>query len=137
MNTARVDKAYMELIREFPLVPIREKSEFEEAVKVMKGLAYRRASLSNCEADYLSVLGDLIAQYEKQLPRLTQEMTPQEALVYLMEQNELAQADLVEFVGHKSNLSAFLSGHRGLSKRAACRLAEYFKVSPALFLPKE
>lgn len=137
MNTARVDKAYMELIREFPLVPLREKSEFEEAVKVMKRLAYRRASLSTAEADYLSVLGDLIAQYEKQLPRLAAEMTSQEVLVYLMEENELAQADLVEFVGHKSNLSAFLSGRRGLSKRAACRLAEYFKVSPALFLPKE
>jgi hypothetical protein len=86
MNTARVDKAYMELVREFPLVPLREKSEFDEAIKVMARLAYRRTSLSN---------------------------------------------------GYKSNLSAFLSGHRGLSKRAACRLAEYFKVSPALFLPKE
>lgn len=137
MNTARVDKAYMELVREFPLVPLRDKSEFDEAIKVMKRLAYRRSSLSNGEADYLTVLGDLIAQYEKKLPRLAEEMTPREALTFLMESNGLAQADLVEYVGYKSNLSAFLSGHRGLSKRAACRLAEYFKVSPALFLPKE
>jgi HTH-type transcriptional regulator/antitoxin HigA len=64
-------------------------------------------------------------------------MTPQEALAYLMEVNNLQQADLVEYVGYKSNLSAFINGHRGLSKRAATRLAEYFKVSPALFLPKE
>jgi HTH-type transcriptional regulator/antitoxin HigA len=137
MNTARADKAYMELVREFPLVPLRNKSEFDEAIKVMKRLAYRRSSLSNGEADYLTVLGDLIAQYEKRLPRLAAEMTPQEVLAFLMESNGLAQADLVEYVGYKSNLSAFLSGHRGLSKRAACRLAEYFKVSPALFLPKE
>jgi HTH-type transcriptional regulator/antitoxin HigA len=123
----------MNLVREFPLVPLRDKSEFEEAVKVMKGLAYRRSTLTSGEADYLSVLGDLIAQYEKKLPRLAEEMTPQEALAYLMEINGLAQADLVEFVGYKSNLSAFLSGNRGLSKRAACRLAEFFKVSPALF----
>jgi HTH-type transcriptional regulator/antitoxin HigA len=134
MNTARADKAYMELVREFPLVPLRNKSEFDEAIKVMKRLAYRRSSLSNGEADYLTVLGDLIAQYEKRLPRLAAEMTPQEVLAFLMESNGLAQADLVEYVGYKSNLSAFLSGHRGLSKRAACRLAEYFKVSPALFL---
>lgn len=137
MNTARVDKAYMELVREFPLVPLRDKSEFDEAIKVMKRLAYRRSSLSSGEADYLTVLGDLIAQYEKRLPRLAAEMTPREALTFLMESNGLAQADLVEYVGYKSNLSAFLSGHRGLSKRAACRLADYFKVSPALFLPKE
>lgn len=137
MNTARADKAYMELVREFPLMPLRDKAEFDAAIKVMKRLAYRRSSLSNSEADYLTVLGDLIAQYEKRLPRLAEEMTPREALVFLMESNGLAQTDLVEYVGYKSNLSAFLSGHRGLSKRAACRLAEYFKVSPALFLPKE
>jgi HTH-type transcriptional regulator/antitoxin HigA len=137
MNTARVDKAYMELVRKFPLVPLREKSELEEAVKVMKSLAFRRSSLSHGEADYLSVLGDLIAQYEKRLPRMAAEMTPREALSFLMESNGLTQTDLVEFVGYKSNLSAFLNGHRGLSKRAAVRLAEYFKVSPAIFLPGE
>ncbi len=137
MSTARVDKAYMALIREFPLIPIRGKSEFERAIALMKRLAYRRSSLSSGEADYLTVLGDLIAQYEKRLPKLAEAMTPREALAFLMESNGLAQVDLVECVGYKSNLSAFLCGHRGLSKRAACRLAEYFKVSPALFLPRE
>lgn len=134
MNTARVDKGYMELVRKFPLIPLRTKTEFDEAIKVMKELAYRRSSLSKSEADYLTVLGDLIAQYEKKLPQSSVEMSPQEALAFLMESNGLAQADLVEFVGYKSNLSAFLSGHRGLSKRAACRLAEFFNVSPAIFL---
>lgn len=137
MNTAKVDKAYMELVREFPLIPLRSKTEFDEAVKVMKRLAYRRNSLSQSEADYLTVLGDLIAQFEKKLPQLSEEMTPREALAFLMECNGLAQADLVEFVGYKSNLSAFLSGHRGLSQRAACRLAEFFSVSPAIFLQKK
>lgn len=137
MSTARVDKAYMALIREFPLIPIRDKSEFERAIALMKRLSYRRSSLSSGEADYLTVLGDLIAQYEKRLPKLAQAMTPREALAYLMESNGLSQTDLVEYVGYKSNLSAFLGGHRGLSKRAACRLAEYFKVSPVLFLPRE
>jgi hypothetical protein len=66
----------MELVTEFPLVPLRDKSEFEEAVKVMKRLAYHRSSLSSGEADYLTVLGDLIAQDEKKLPRLAEELTP-------------------------------------------------------------
>lgn len=137
MSTARVDKAYMELVRKFPLIPLRNKSEFDEAITVMKRLAYRQISLSSGEADYLSVLGDLIAQYENRLPRLAGEMTPRESLAFLMSSNGLAQSDLVKYVGHKSNLSAFLNGHRGLSKRAACRLAEHFKVSPALFLPAD
>lgn len=137
MSTERADRAYMTLIREFPLVPLRTKKEFKRAVKVMKELAYRRSSLTCGEADYLSVLGDLIARYENQLPRMAEPMTAREALVFLMEENGLAQVDLVECVGHKSNLSAFLSGRRGLSKRAAFRLGEYFKVSPTLFLGQE
>ncbi len=137
MNTARVDKAYMELVKEFPLIPLRDKSQLAQAVQMMKQLAYRKNTLTGSESDYLAVLGDLIAKYEKRLPLLAEEMTPQEALAFLMETNGLAQADLVEYVGYKSNLSAFLNGHRSLSKRAACRLADYFKVSPALFLPRE
>ncbi len=137
MNTAKVDNTYMELVREFPLVPLRRKAQFEKAIAVMKSLVYRRSSLTQGEADYLAVLGDLIIQYEKRLPRITPEISPRETLRYLMDANGLTQSDLVEFVGHKSNLSAFLNGHRGLSKRAACRLGERFKVSPSLFLPKE
>jgi HTH-type transcriptional regulator / antitoxin HigA len=130
-------QSFSQLVRRFPLVPLRDESEFEVAVKVMKELSYRRTALSEGQADYLSVLGGLIVEYEKRLPRLAAEMTPQEALLYLMEVNGLAQADLVESVGYKSNLSAFLSGNRELSKHAVSRLAKYFKVSPALFLPKE
>ncbi|HEY9679113.1 MAG TPA: hypothetical protein V6C76_13975 [Drouetiella sp.] len=137
MNTAKIDPTYLDLIVKFPLVPLRRKSEFDEAIKIMKELAYRRSTLTSGEADYLSVLGELIAQFERKLPKLAEDITPQEALVFLMESNNLAQADIVEFVGQKSNLSAFLNGHRGLSKRSACRLAEFFKVSPALFLAND
>ncbi len=88
MNTARVDETYMKLVREFALVPLRSKAEFNQAIKIMKLLAYRRSSLTRGEADYLIVLGDLIVQYEKKLPRLEPEMTPREALAFLMESND-------------------------------------------------
>ena len=137
MSTVIKDDGYMELIIEFPLIPIRSKNQFEQAVQLMKKLAYKRATLSNGQKDYLSVLGSLISDYEKKLPRLIAAMSPREALTFLMEENNLKQSDLVEMIGHKSNLSAFLSGNRGLSKRAAMRLANYFKVSPELFLASE
>lgn len=136
MNTAEADITYMKLVQEFPLVPLRKKTQFNKAIAMMKRLAYK-GNLTQGEADYLAVLDELIIQYEDRLPRLTPEISPREALLYLMDVNGLTQKDLVEYVGHKSNLSAFLNGHRGLSKRAACRLAERFAVSPSLFLPKE
>jgi len=133
MNTAKIDKSYLELIRVFPLVPIRTNSERKGAVKVMKELAYRLDDLNKGEKDYLEVLSDLILKYESKLPSLGKKISARRALTYLMEINGLAQADLVEYVGHKSNLSAFLSGKRGLSKKAACKLGERFKVSPEVF----
>jgi HTH-type transcriptional regulator/antitoxin HigA len=51
-----------------------------------------------------------------------------------MDINGLNQSDLAPIVGYKSNLSAFLAGKRGLSKAVALKLAERFKVSPAIFL---
>lgn len=136
MSKARVDESYMELIREFPLVRLRTKRRFAKAVQMMKKLLKRSTTLTSGEADYLFVLGSLMAEYEKRLDRSAPDTTPQEALSFLMETHELAQVDLVEYVGNKSTLSAFLRGRRGLSKRAAWRLGEYFKVSPALFLSK-
>ena len=56
MNTARADNAYMKLVERFPLVPLRDEAQFEEAVRVMKELAYSRASLSTGQADYLLCL---------------------------------------------------------------------------------
>ncbi|MGD9681646.1 MAG: type II toxin-antitoxin system HigA family antitoxin [Candidatus Obscuribacterales bacterium] len=134
MNTVKKDDGYMRLVIEFPLVPIRSDEQAEQAARKMKELAYRRSELSPGELDYLGVLGSLIAEYEKKLPGLSPEMSPREALAFLMQENDLKQTDLVELVGHKSNLSAFLNGNRGLSKRAAIRLADFFKVSPGLFL---
>lgn len=134
MSTARAYLDYFELVQAFPLVPIRSRKHFEKAVKIMKRLASRSAELSRAQSDYLSVLGDLIAQYEERLPKLESNITPMQALKYLMEVNHLTQADLAPLVGHLSNLSAFLSGKRQLSKTATLRLSERFKVSPALFL---
>ena len=136
MNAQRVDLEYFELVKAFPLVPIRDDKHLSQAVKVMKKLAFKREELSRGAADYLTVLGDLMAVYERRIPHLGTELTPAEAVQYLLDVNGLSQKDIVSFVGHKSNLSAFLAGQRGLSKVAAARLAAYFSVSPALFLPK-
>lgn len=136
MSAAQLDDEYINLVRQFPLVPIRSKSQFNEAIKVMKRLAYRLANLNKAESDYLTVLSDLIVKYEKRFDRLKPKITPVQALKYIMKESGLSQADLVPIVVHKSNLSAFLNGKRGLSKTNAVRLGERFKVSPALFLPK-
>ncbi len=135
MSTAqRLDENYMRLIRKFPLMPIRTKAELARAVDMVDRLSDRLDQLSVSERAYFDVLCNVIKAYESQRykPRY---IDPREALKYLMEENGLTLTDLVPVVKHKSHLSAFLNGHRGLSKTNAVRLAAHFKISPEIFLP--
>jgi HTH-type transcriptional regulator / antitoxin HigA len=135
MRAVSATREYMNLAERFPLVPIANKQHLKEAIAVAKELASRE-SLRKEEHGYFLVLSDLIESYEKKSGRLGAKTTPAQALRYLMEENGLTQTDLVPIVGHKSHLSAFLHGKRGLSKTNAIKLAQRFKVSPMLFLPR-
>ena len=138
MATVRATSAtreYIRLAQRFALLPIRDGKHLQEAVLVAKELASKQ-KISEEERGYFLVLCELIESYEKKLGRLGPRTTPAQALKYLMEVNGLSQVDLVPIVGHKSHLSAFLNGKRGLSKSNAIKLAQRFKVSPMLFLPR-
>jgi len=134
MNTVRaVSEEYLNLIRKFPLMPIRTNNQLRQAAKVVDQLSDQLPHLSSSERAYFDVLCDLIKHFEDEQYK-PGDVTPREALKYLMEVNGLNLNDLVPIVRHKSHLSAFLNGKRSLSKGNALRLAERFKVSPALFL---
>ena len=59
---------------------------------------------------------------------------PKEVLRYLIEMRGLKQGDLAEIVP-QSNLSAILAGKRKISATLAGKLAKFFNVSPAVFVP--
>ena len=52
-----------------------------------------------------------------------------------MEESGMTQADLGRLLGNRAVASLILNGHRQLSKTHIRKLANHFKVSPALFLP--
>jgi HTH-type transcriptional regulator / antitoxin HigA len=56
--------------------------------------------------------------------------TPQ----FLMEQNDLRQADWVSIFGSRGRVSEVVNGKRAISKAQAKALGEFFKVSPELFI---
>lgn len=55
-------------------------------------------------------------------------------LAYLMEAHQLKQSDLEYEIGSQSVVSDILSGKRSLNVRQIKRLAERFKLSPAVFI---
>jgi HTH-type transcriptional regulator/antitoxin HigA len=76
----------------------------------------------------------LIEAYERnRWPQKTPELA--EVLTYLLDQNDLASADLVPLLGTPSRVSEVLSGKRELSITMIQRLRERFHVPADVLIP--
>jgi HTH-type transcriptional regulator/antitoxin HigA len=129
MSAAEIDEEYEKLIKRFPLRPIRDDEHNDLAAEICDSLTDRIGELTASERDYLEVLSDLISKYESQWDSDLPEMSPRDLIQYLMDQNDLAQKDLVSEFGSPSRVSEFLNGERSLSLEQAKRLAERFKLN--------
>ena len=127
---------YLELVRAFPLRPIRTEKELDRAIAVIDALL-DRGRLTAAEDDYLDVLGDLVERYEdKHHPIPTDDLTDAEMLKHLIEAKDVTQAEMARATGiRESRISELLSGKRKLTRTHITKLAAYFRVSPAVFLP--
>lgn len=123
---------YLDLVRRFPLRPIRSDEELDRAIAVVDDLT-DRDDRDEAEGDYLFVLGDLIRRYEK----AAHPIPPAEdadLLRLLMGWRGITQSDLAAATEIPvSTISEVLSGKRRVSRRNIGVLARYFDVSPAVF----
>lgn len=134
-RTAKLNQSYSELIREFPLRPIRSDRELGRAMKIAGRLAtYKEGTLPRAEQDYLDTLTVLIEDYERNNCVELPEVTPLGMLKHLMEEHEMNISDLGRLIGSQSNASLILSGKRAISKRVMRLLSQHFGVEPAVFL---
>jgi HTH-type transcriptional regulator/antitoxin HigA len=135
----RPTPAYLALIETFPLRPLRSARDYDAAVAVLDGLAVRaEGSLDAGEQDYLDTLTMLVEAYDqKHHADDADRQDPVAMLKYLMQESGMTQADLGRLLGNRALASLILNGHRQLSKSHIRKLAEHFKVSPALFFPGE
>jgi HTH-type transcriptional regulator/antitoxin HigA len=81
----------------------------------------------------LDLMVRLIKDYEGEHYPLA-DPTPREMLVYLMEQRNLKQADLLPIFKSRGYVSDVINAKRAISKTHAKQLAEFFRVSVNLFL---
>jgi HTH-type transcriptional regulator / antitoxin HigA len=131
--------AYLALIALFPLRPLRSDRDYDAAVAVLDTLAVRpEDSLDPGEQDYLDTLTMLVEAYDREHHEFDlEDRDPLTMLKYLMQESGMAQADLGRLMGNRALASLILNGHRHLSKSHIRKLADHFKVSPALFLQAE
>jgi HTH-type transcriptional regulator/antitoxin HigA len=124
---------YLALVRRFPLRRIRSDAELDEAIRMVNLLLDRERDA--WEEDYLEVLGDLIERYEEAEHSIG-EASDAAMLQHLIEAKGVTQAQVAAATGiAESTVSAILRGKRKLARRHLQPLADYFCVSPAVFLP--
>lgn len=125
---------YLDLIKEFPLRPIRSKEEFSAAGAILDRLIGRE-DLTPGQRDYLSGLVRFVEDHEQeQRTAWLKGQTPIELLKHLMEENDMNRSDLGYVLGSRGLASEVLSGKRGLSKLLIGKLAARFGVDAGLFL---
>jgi HTH-type transcriptional regulator/antitoxin HigA len=124
---------YLDLVRAFPLRPIHTDAELDQAVAMIDSLI-DRDELDPDEQDYLDVLADQVEKYESEQHHLPA-VSEADMLRHLIEARGITQLKLSTDTGIvESTISNILSGKRGMSRNHIAVLANYFKVSPAVFI---
>ena len=123
---------YLELVRRFPLRPLRTDADLDAAVAVADGLL-DQDRLSDAEQDYLDVLGDLIEAYEAEAVPI-RPVGDADMLRFLIENRGTTQAAVAKQAGiAESTISEVLAGKRTLNRNQIGKLARYFHVEPGAF----
>jgi HTH-type transcriptional regulator/antitoxin HigA len=123
---------YLELVRQFPLSPVKNEKDLKAAQCVMDGIL-ATGRLSKGELAYLDTLSELVLAYENARHPIP---APSDAamLQHLMDakgvtQTQLHQATKISL----STISEILSGKRHFTKGTIAAFAEYFHVDKGLF----
>lgn len=126
-------KSYAALMSHFPLRPIRDEVNYDNALEVVESLV-GRTDMTDDQTDYLDVLTDIIRKYEGQHHPVNGRTTPLASLKNMLEERGMSASDLGRLLGNRALGSAILRGDRELSKSHIRILADHFKVSTDLFI---
>lgn len=124
--------SYLDLIRLFPLRPIKNKRELDHAVRVIDSLL-DKDKLDPGEADYLDVISDIVERYETQKETLPSP-SDRDMLTHLLDAKGITQAEAARATRiANSTLSEINAGKRKFTRGHIAKLAEYFHVPPSAF----
>lgn len=118
---------YLELIRQFPLRPLRSDADLDAAVAVIDTLI-DQDELSAPEQDYLDVLSDLVEAYEDEAVPI-KPVSDADILRFLIDVKGVTQVEAAKQAGiAESTISEVLAGKRKLNRTQIGKLARYFHV---------
>jgi HTH-type transcriptional regulator/antitoxin HigA len=124
---------YVELLCHYMPRPIETLRDYQDMAAAIKELV----ELENLEPEQQEVmlLIEVVLDSSRWNPRKDlPELTASEALRSLIQTWGIKQTDLAPLIGSESHLSEMINGKKGISKKKAKLLAQYFRVSVETFL---
>ena len=126
---------FEDLVRMYPPRAVRDEVDYENLQVIIDRLT-SIPRLTRGQAEYLDTLTVLFEAYEREhYPIKTSDLSGIDALKHILEQNEMAAADLGRLLGDRSLGTRILSRERELSKAHIRKLCRRSNVSADLFLP--
>ena len=126
-------KRYLALVRECPLIPLRNEAELDRAIAMIDRLLDRR-ELDREEDGYLMVLTRLVHDYEEEHVPMD-DVTPGQMLDFLIDAKGVNQATVARAVGvSDATISQILADKRRPSRKVMAAFGTYFNVDPSVFL---
>ena len=122
---------YRKLVADALPAVVETEAENERLLAIIEPMMRRKLTLE--EEKLFDLLVKLVEDFEERHYPM-RESSPTEMLKFLMEQRGLRQRDIVHLLGSSGVASEVINGKRAISKNQAKALAEFFRVSPELFI---
>ena len=131
----KLPRRFGELIERMPPQAILDEAQYDNTVAMVDRLM-AAGKLTKGQEVYLETLVQLVQAYEaKHHAVATADLGGLDALKHLLAENGMNASDLARLLGvHASMGSKILKGDRSLTVEHLRKLAERFRVNPALFM---
>lgn len=113
---------------------LRNEREYRAAIREIDALLDADVARGSEGYNRLEFLSVLVAAYEDEHEPPMPETSPQELVLFALEQQGKTRADLVPLLGSKSLVSDFLNGKRDLSINQIRRLVSELRIPADLLL---
>lgn len=128
-----VTETYGQLLSETLPATIESEADRRRVIPIIDNLMRKGENLSPEESRLLRFFASLVAAYEARAFPI-ELLAPEVLLKTMLEERDLRQKDLLPIFGSEGVISDILAGRRGIGKKKAQELAEFFDVSYKLFL---
>ncbi|MEW6492100.1 MAG: transcriptional regulator [Cyanobacteriota bacterium] len=124
---------YSQLLVRYQPKLIKTEEENERALSIVEELMHS-PNRSPEENELYELLITLIEKFEREFYSPGSASTPHSMLIFLMEQQNVKQEDLIGVIGSEEVVTEVIKGKREMTQEQAQTIGKFFKVEPSLFI---